>query len=101
MCTSRLIHSEAASFEEGARARLATSPNSTRSVAAVSRGRPRPVDARLVRIFAMPSRNEGFGLVYIEAMSHGVPCIASTEDAAGEVIDDGRTGFLVVPDDRD
>jgi phosphatidylinositol alpha-1,6-mannosyltransferase len=50
---------------------------------------------RSARIFAMPSRQEGFGLVYAEAMWHGLPCIGSTADAAGEVIADGRTGLLV------
>jgi len=50
-------------------------------------------------VFAMPSRGEGFGLAYLEAMAHGVPCIGSTHDAAGEVIDDGVTGFLVDQDD--
>lgn len=45
-------------------------------------------------VFAMPSRGEGFGLVYLEAMAHGLPCIGSTHDAAREVIDDGVTGFL-------
>jgi glycosyltransferase involved in cell wall biosynthesis len=43
----------------------------------------------------MPSENEGFGLVYAEAMAHGLPCIASTRDAAGEVVRDGETGLLV------
>jgi phosphatidylinositol alpha-1,6-mannosyltransferase len=28
-------------------------------------------------VFAMPSREEGFGLVYLEAMARGVPCIGS------------------------
>jgi phosphatidylinositol alpha-1,6-mannosyltransferase len=46
-------------------------------------------------MFAMPSRGEGFGLVYLEAMTYGLPCIGSTHDAAGEIIDDGVTGFLV------
>jgi phosphatidylinositol alpha-1,6-mannosyltransferase len=46
-------------------------------------------------VFAMPSRLEGFGLVYLEAMLHRLPCIGSTEDAAGEVIADGATGYLV------
>jgi len=46
-------------------------------------------------VFAMPSRGEGFGLVYLEAMAHGLPCIGSTHDAAREVIDDGVSGFLV------
>lgn len=46
-------------------------------------------------LFAMPSRGEGFGLVYLEAMSHGLACIGSRQDAAGEVICDGVTGVLV------
>lgn len=45
--------------------------------------------------FAMPSRQEGFGLVYAEAMWHGLPCIGSSADAAGQVILDGKTGLLV------
>jgi len=46
-------------------------------------------------VFAMPSRDEGFGLVYLEAMSHALPCIGSTHDAARETIVDGVTGILV------
>jgi len=46
-------------------------------------------------VFAMPSRGEGFGLVYLEAMEHGLPCIGSIHDAAREVIEDGVTGCLV------
>jgi phosphatidylinositol alpha-1,6-mannosyltransferase len=46
-------------------------------------------------VFAMPSRGEGFGLVYLEAMARRLPCIGSIHDAAGEVIDHGRTGLLV------
>lgn len=53
-----------------------------------------------VALFAMPSRGEGFGLVYIEAMRAGLPCIGSSLDAAEDVIVDGRTGFLVHPSDR-
>ncbi|MFP6655474.1 MAG: glycosyltransferase family 4 protein [Myxococcota bacterium] len=51
-------------------------------------------------LFAMPSRQEGFGLVYAEAMWHGLPCIGSDADAAGDVISDGETGLLVPYDDR-
>jgi phosphatidylinositol alpha-1,6-mannosyltransferase len=50
---------------------------------------------RRASLFAMPSRQEGFGLVYAEAMWHGLPCIGSTADAAGHVITDGETGLLV------
>jgi len=42
-------------------------------------------------IFALPSRGEGFGLVYLEAMACGKPVIGG----APEVIDDGKTGYLV------
>jgi phosphatidylinositol alpha-1,6-mannosyltransferase len=46
-------------------------------------------------VFAMPSCGEGFGMVYLEAMAHRLPCIGSIHDAATEVIDDGVTGFLL------
>jgi phosphatidylinositol alpha-1,6-mannosyltransferase len=46
-------------------------------------------------LFAMPSRQEGFGLVYAEAMWHGLPCLGSDADAARCVIDHGTTGWLV------
>ena len=52
-------------------------------------------------VFAMPSRQEGFGLVFAEAMREGMPCIGATLDAAEEVIVDGVTGFLVEQMDRD
>jgi phosphatidylinositol alpha-1,6-mannosyltransferase len=46
-------------------------------------------------LFAMPSRAEGFGIVYLEAMRWAKPCIGSRVDAASCVIVDGETGFLV------
>jgi phosphatidylinositol alpha-1,6-mannosyltransferase len=49
------------------------------------------------RLFAMPSRGEGFGLVYLEAMRFAKPCIASRVDAGGEVVADGVSGLLVDP----
>jgi phosphatidyl-myo-inositol dimannoside synthase len=46
-------------------------------------------------VFAMPSRGEGFGLAYIEAMRWGVPVIASVHDAGSEVNIHNETGFNV------
>ena len=46
-------------------------------------------------IFAMPSRGEGFGLVFVEAMARGKPVIGGAHGGTPEVIDDGVTGYLV------
>lgn len=46
-------------------------------------------------IFVMPSRGEGFGLVYIEAMRYGLPVIASIHDAGQEVVKNGETGLTI------
>ena len=44
---------------------------------------------------------EAFGLVTIEAMACGTPVIAYDRGANGELIEDGKTGFLVTPDSID
>jgi glycosyltransferase involved in cell wall biosynthesis len=46
-------------------------------------------------IFALPSRGEGFGFVYLEAMALGKPVIGGAHGGAPEVIEDGSTGYLV------
>jgi glycosyltransferase involved in cell wall biosynthesis len=48
-------------------------------------------------VFVMPSRSEGFGFVFLEAMAHGTPAIGGNRDATPEVILDGETGILVDP----
>jgi phosphatidylinositol alpha-1,6-mannosyltransferase len=50
---------------------------------------------RRASLYAMPSRQEGFGLAWAEAMWCGLPCLGSTADAAREVIRGGETGLLV------
>jgi glycosyltransferase involved in cell wall biosynthesis len=52
---------------------------------------------RLANAFVMPSRGEGFGIVYLEALACGVPVVASSEDAGREAILDGAMGELVDP----
>ena len=49
-------------------------------------------------IFVLPSRWEGFGLVLLEAMSVGVPIIATKVGGIPEVIEDGKDGILVEPE---
>ena len=46
-------------------------------------------------IFALPSRGEGFGFVYLEAMARSKPVIGGSHGGAPEVIQDGVTGYLV------
>jgi phosphatidyl-myo-inositol dimannoside synthase len=50
---------------------------------------------RRAAVFAMPSRGEGFGLVYLEAMRAAKPCLAARDTAAAEIVLDGETGLLV------
>ena len=49
----------------------------------------------------MPSRGEGFGLVYLEAMRAARPVLAAQRTAAEEIVEHGRTGLLVDPDNRE
>jgi phosphatidyl-myo-inositol dimannoside synthase len=49
--------------------------------------------------FVMPSTDEGFGFVFVEAMRAGRACIAS-RGAAAAVVDDGVSGLVVDPADR-
>jgi glycosyltransferase involved in cell wall biosynthesis len=51
-------------------------------------------------VFALPSRNEGLGCVYLEAMSCGKPVIGCRGQGIAEVIRHGSNGFLVGPDNE-
>jgi glycosyltransferase involved in cell wall biosynthesis len=50
-------------------------------------------------VLIVPSRKESFGMVILEAMACGVPPVASAAAGIPDVVDDGRFGFLVKPDD--
>jgi phosphatidylinositol alpha-1,6-mannosyltransferase len=50
------------------------------------------------RCLALPSRAEGFGLVYLEAMRLGRPCLVSTLDAGREVVNPPDAGLAADPD---
>ena len=54
---------------------------------------------QLSDIFVLPSLNEGFGLVIIEAMAAGLPIIASNVGGIPEIVDDGTEGLLVPSED--
>jgi glycosyltransferase involved in cell wall biosynthesis len=49
--------------------------------------------------YVMPSLNEGMGVAALEATAAGLPVIASAVGGLPEVVDDGRSGILVKPDD--
>ena len=49
----------------------------------------------------MPSRFEPFGLVYIEALVYGMPCIVNNDFAMKEVVKDGVNGYLISNEDID
>lgn len=50
-------------------------------------------------LFALPSRRESFGLVFLEAMASRCPLVGSRVDGIPEVVSDGQTGTLVPADD--
>jgi glycosyltransferase involved in cell wall biosynthesis len=50
-------------------------------------------------VLAMPSLEEPFGMVALEAMAAGLPVVASAVGGLSELIEDGRSGWLVPPAD--
>ncbi len=54
---------------------------------------------RNAAVFALPSAQEGFGIVFLEAMASSLPIIAAHAAAVPEVVANGSTGILVPPGD--
>jgi glycosyltransferase involved in cell wall biosynthesis len=50
-------------------------------------------------LFVMPSRQESFGIVFAEALSRGLPCVARNAYAMPEIVTPGVSGALVDSDD--
>lgn len=56
---------------------------------------------RLADVYVMPSRGEGFGFVFLEAMACGIPVIASKLDGSREAVLNGKLGEIVDPDNSE
>jgi glycosyltransferase involved in cell wall biosynthesis len=53
----------------------------------------------LCDVFAMPSKLEGFGIVFLEALASGKPVLAGNQDGSVDALKGGELGALVDPDD--
>jgi glycosyltransferase involved in cell wall biosynthesis len=54
---------------------------------------------RSASVFCLPTLNEPFGLVFLEAFSHGLPVVATRIGAIPEIVAEDESGYLVRPQD--
>jgi len=55
---------------------------------------------KLCDVFCQPSRSEGMSNALLEAMGCGLPCVATGVGGTPEVLEDGRTGYVVPSEDH-
>lgn len=46
-------------------------------------------------VFCLPSIEDGFGMVIVQAMACGLPVVASENTGGPDVVDDGKEGFII------
>ena len=55
---------------------------------------------KMCDVFCQPSRSEGMSNALLEAMACGLPCVATAVGGTPEVLEDGRTGYIVPSGDH-
>lgn len=88
-------------FGDGAWRERLESRALTLGLDALFHGRVRRAEDRLEKIdvFVLPSRADNLPIVILEAMARALPVVATRVGGVPEVVEDGRTGILVEPED--